>query len=156
MLGPAATPLDLRFTLPSGQEAQSAQLLLVSNNPYQLARLRGGMLGIAYVRVDTAADADRLADLELIGQVQRFARWSEWTSAEFEVRSAVPLEVGVDGEALTLEPPLRFVIRPRALTVRLPRTAPGRSPAARAVRVIAKPTVVALWQTVLGRPTVTR
>lgn len=88
-------------------------------------------MGIAYVRVDTAADADRLADLELIGQIQRFARWSEWTSAEFEVRSAVPVEVGVDGEALTLEPPLRFVIRPRALTVRLPRTAPGRSRAAR-------------------------
>jgi diacylglycerol kinase family enzyme len=165
LLGPSATPFDLRFTLPSGQEAQSAQLLLVSNNPYQLARLGGGgtrerldggALGIAYVQVDTAADAEKLAALELTGQVQRFANWSEWTSAEFEVRSGGPVEVGVDGEALTLEPPLRFVIRPRALTVRLPRAAPRRSPAARAVRVIAKPTVVALWQTVLGRPAVTR
>ncbi|HEX3207393.1 MAG TPA: hypothetical protein VHQ68_14250, partial [Propionibacteriaceae bacterium] len=62
----------------------------------------------------------------------------------------------VDGEALTLQPPLHFVIRPGALTVRLPRTAPRRSPAARAVRVIAKPTLAALWQTVLGRPTVLR
>jgi diacylglycerol kinase family enzyme len=165
LLGPAAMPLDLRFTLPFGQEAQSAQLLLVSNNPYQVARLRGGgsrerldggALGIAYVEVDTAADAERLAALELTGQVQRFARWNEWTSAEFEVRSGGPVEIGVDGEALTLEPPLRFVIRPRALTVRLPRAAPRRSPAARAVRVIAKSTVVALWQTVLGRPAVTR
>jgi hypothetical protein len=94
--------------------------------------------------------------LELTGQVQRFARWNEWTSAEFEVRSGGPVEIGVDGEALTLEPPMRFVIRPRALTVRLPRAAPRRSPAARAVRVIAKSTVVALWQTVLGRPAVTR
>jgi hypothetical protein len=33
LLGPAATPLDIRFTLPSGQEATAAQLLLVSNNP---------------------------------------------------------------------------------------------------------------------------
>ena len=70
------------------------------------------------------------------------------------MRSAGPVDVGVDGEALTLQPPLHFVIRPGALTVRLPRT--SRSPAARAVRVIAKPTLVALWQTVLGRPTVVR
>ena len=73
-------------------------------------------------------------------------------ASEFEVRSAEPVEIGVDGEALSLKPPLRFVIRPGALTVRLPRTAPGRSPAARTVRVTARPTVTALWHTVLGRP----
>jgi hypothetical protein len=65
LLGPAATPLDLRFTPPSGQEAAGAQLLLVSNNPYELAQLRGGgtrehldggTLGIVYVRVESAAD----------------------------------------------------------------------------------------------------
>jgi hypothetical protein len=66
------------------------------------------------------------------------------------------VEVGVDGEALTLQPPLRFVTRPGALTIRLPRSATGRSPATRAVRVITMPTVVALWQTFLGRPMVTR
>jgi diacylglycerol kinase family enzyme len=163
LLGPTATPIDLHFTLPSGQKADSAQLLLVSNNPYQLARLRGGgtrerldggALGIAYVRVDTAADAEGLAALELAGQVQRFARWNEWTASEFVVRSGGPVEIGIDGEALILDPPLRFVIRPRALTVRLPRTAPRRSPAARFVRVIARPTVVALWRMVLGRPPV--
>jgi diacylglycerol kinase family enzyme len=161
LLGPAAQPIDLRFTLPSGEEAVSAQLLLVSNNPYQLARLRGGgtrerldtgALGVAYVRVETAADAERLAALEVQGQVKRFAAWSEWTTPEFEVRSSGPVEIGVDGEALSFEPPLRFVIRPRALTVRLPRMSSRRSPAARAVRVIAKPTIVALWRTLLGRP----
>jgi len=67
------------------------------------------------------------------------------------VRSAGPVDVGVDGEALTLQPPLHFVIRPGALTVRLPRTGLRRSPAARAVRVIAKPTLAALLQIVLGR-----
>jgi len=161
LLGPAAQPIDLRFTLPSGEEAVSAQLLLVSNNPYQLARLRGGgtrerldtgALGVAYVRVETAADAERLAALEVQGQVKRFAAWSEWTTPEFEVRSSGPVEIGVDGEALSFEPPLRFVIQPRALTVRLPRMSSRRSPAARAVRVIAKPTIVALWRTLLGRP----
>ena len=161
LLGPEATPLDLRFTLPSGEEAVTAQLLLVSNNPYQLARLRGGgtrerldsgVLGIAFARVDTAVEAEKLAALEAAGRVQRFASWSEWTTSEFEVRSSGPVEIGVDGEAMTLQPPLHFVIRPGALTIRLPRTAPGRSPATRAVRVMAMPTVVALWQTFLGRP----
>jgi diacylglycerol kinase family enzyme len=161
LLGPAATPLDIRFTLPSGQEAPAAQLLLVSNNPYEVAQLRGGgtrqrldggVLGVVSVRIDTAADAERLAALELAGNVRRFASWNDWTASEFEVRSAGPVDIGVDGEALTLQPPLHFVIRPGALTVRLPRTAPRRSPAARAVRVIAKPTLAALLQTVLGRP----
>jgi diacylglycerol kinase family enzyme len=165
LLGPAARPLDLRFTLPSGQEASAPQLLLVSNNPYQMAQLRGGgtreridlgVLGVVSVRVETAADVEKLAALELAGNVRRFASWNDWTASEFEVRSAGPVDIGVDGEALTLQPPLHFVIRPGALTVRLPRTAPRRSPAARAVRVIAKPTLVALWQTVLGRPTVVR
>jgi diacylglycerol kinase family enzyme len=161
LLGPAATPLDLRFTLPSGQEVASAQLLLVSNNPYQLARLRGGgtrerldgaVLGIAFAQVDTAVEVEKLAVLEAAGRVQHFASWSEWTVSEFEVRSSGPVEVGVDGEALTLQPPLRFISRPGALTVRLPRTATGRSPAARTVWVMTMPTLVALWQTFQGRP----
>ena len=161
LLGPAAMPLDLRFTLPSGEEATTAQLLLVSNNPYDLAHLRGGgtreridrgVLGIAFVRVDTAAEAKKLAALEAAGRARHFPSWNEWTAPEFEVRSAEPVEIGVDGEALSLKPPLRFAIRPGALTVRLPRTAPGRSPAARTVRVTARPTVTALWRTVLGRP----
>lgn len=161
LLGPESMPLDLRFTLPSGEEVTTAQLLLVSNNAYDLAHLRGGgtreridrgVLGIAFVRVDTAAEAKQLAALEAAGRARHFPSWNEWTASEFEVRSAEPVEIGVDGEALKIQPPLHFIIRPGALTVRLPRTAPGRSPAARTVRVTARPTVTALWHTVLGRP----
>lgn len=161
LLGPEAMPLDLRFTRPSGEEVTTAQLLLVSNNSYDLAHLRGGgtreridrgVLGIAFVRVDTAAEAKELAAMEAAGRARHFPSWNEWTASEFEVRSAEPVEIGVDGEALKLQPPLHFIIRPGALTVRLPRTAPGRSPAARTVRVTARPTVTALWHTVLGRP----
>ena len=161
LLGPEATPLDLRFTLPSGQEASSAQLLLVSNNPYALARLRGGgtrerldrgVLGIAFLRVDSA------------GRQRSSPPWTPRAASSASPPGASgprpssrcaprdPVEVGVDGEALTLQPPLRFVTRPGALTIRLPRSAPGRSPAARTVRVMTRPTVVALWLTVLGRP----
>jgi diacylglycerol kinase family enzyme len=161
LLGPTAKSLDLRFRLPSGEEAKTAQLLLVSNNPYQLAHLRGGgmrerldggVLGIAFVRVDTAAEAEKLAALEAVGRARQFASWNDWTATEFEVRSAVPVEIGVDGEALTLQPPLHFVIRPRALILRLPRSAVRPSQSARVAPTMAMPTLLALWQTVLGRP----
>jgi diacylglycerol kinase family enzyme len=159
LIGPAAVPLDLQFTLPSGAQATSANLVLVSNNPYQLSHLRGGStrprldsgaLGIVSVLVQGAADAERFALLEAAGQVGRFPGWNEWTAGEFEVSSAGAVEVGVDGEALTLDPPLRFVIRPGALTIRLSRSVLSR-PVAPAVHVASTSTLAALWHTALGR-----
>jgi Diacylglycerol kinase catalytic domain len=49
LLGPGAAPFDLRFSDPSGAEYESAQLVLVSNNRYQLDPLgtqgtRGGWI----------------------------------------------------------------------------------------------------------------
>lgn len=160
MLGPGANALDLRYMLPSGAEAVPGQLLLVSNNPYDLAHLRGGgmregldggVLGVVSLRVGSAADAEKLAALEMTGQVQRFSGWDEWTASEFEVHSAGPVEVGVDGEALVLDPPLRFAIRPGAVTVRRPRAALRRSRAARPARITARSTLAALWQIATGR-----
>ncbi len=40
------------------------------------------------------------------------------------------MEIGVDGEALSLEPPLEFESHPGALRVRIPLHAAGASPAA--------------------------
>lgn len=165
LVGPAAVPLDLRFTLPSGEQATSANLILVSNNPYQLSHLRGastrprldgGRLGVVSVLVRGAADAEKLAALEAAGQVGRFSGWNEWTPTEFELTSGGPVEVGVDGEALTMDPPLRFGIQPGALTVRLSRAALSRPSAAPAVHVVSAPTLGALWHTALGRPVVSR
>ena len=161
LIGPDAAPLDLRFTLPSGEMVTSANLVLVSNNSYQLSHLRGaatrpllddGLLGVVTVQVRGALDAEKLAALEATGHVRRFSGWNEWTATEFEVSSAGPVEVGVDGEALSIDPPLRFVIRPGALTIRLPRAALSRPTAPPAVHVTSAPTLAALWRTALGRP----
>ena len=160
LLGPNAVPLDLRFTLPSGEQATSANLVLVSNNPYQLSHLRGastrprldsGTLGVVSVLVRGAADAQKFAALEAAGQVSRFAGWNEWTATEFVLDSGGPVEVGVDGEALVMDPPLRFVIRPGALTVRRPRSVLSRRVAAPAVHVSSASTLADLWRTALGR-----
>jgi len=153
LIGPDAEPLDLRFTGPAGDSFTTAHLILVSNDPYQLARPGGrgtrerldlGRLGIVAVQVADAAEARRFMVLELAGQVRRFGGWQEWTQTSFEVSSDGPIEVGVDGEAMVLEPPLSFQSRPGVLRVWLPRRAIRVSPAARAVRMLTRSTAADL------------
>lgn len=160
LIGPAATPSDLLYTLPSGEDGVAGQLLLISNNPYQLQHLRGGgrrerldagVLGAASVTVSGVADAEALAALELAGKVGRFRGWREWIAPTIEIRSPRPVEVGVDGEALVLDPPLRFAIRPGALTVRLPRSVANRPVDQSTLRVTDRSTLAALWRTAFGR-----
>ena len=56
--------------------------------------------------------------------------WREWSTPEFEVDADGPIAAGIDGEALRLDPPLRFRIRPGVLRVRIARAHPGASPSA--------------------------
>ena len=139
LLGPDRTPFDLRFHGPQGREHASAQLILVSNNPYRLDQLGGigsrprldsGLLGLVAVDIPNATSAAELAALGALGQLQRFSGWREWTAEQFVVDSAQTVAAGIDGEAVTLEPPLRFRVTPSALRVRLPPAAAGHSPAA--------------------------
>jgi diacylglycerol kinase family enzyme len=130
LAGPSAAHLDLRYRLPSGEKATTAQVLLVSNNPYQLPppphgagrpRLDEGVLGVVSVRVPDRVEADLLAALDATGHNGRFPGWHEWTTTELDVASGQPVALGVDGEALTFDAPLHFVTRPRSLVVRIPR-----------------------------------
>ena len=159
LLGPQAAPLDLRFAAPDGGRFETAHLIMVSNDPYQLAhpggrgtreRLDDGVLGIVMAQVASAADARAFMFLELAGQVQRFPGWREWAAPEFEVDSDGPVQVGVDGEALSLDPPLLFQSQPGALRVWLPKTALQLSPAARAVRVLTRSTAADLVSVAAG------
>jgi diacylglycerol kinase family enzyme len=161
LLGPGGTPMDLRFAGPGAAGYPTAQMILVSNNPYQLVHAGGrgtrermdtGQLGIAVVRVTDADGARRFAALELAGQARRFAGWLEWAAPRFEVGSGGPVEVGVDGEALVMDPPLIFESQPGALRVRVPRHALQRSPAARAVRLLSRSTVADLGRVAWGAP----
>jgi diacylglycerol kinase family enzyme len=140
LLGPDAEPIDLEFTTTDGSLCDDAPLVLVSNNPYRVTSLAGagtrerldtGLLGVLAARVRSAADASKFVALELAGQAARFPGLLSWSTQEFEVRSSGPVEVGLDGEALVLDPPLRFVSLPGALRVRLP-SGVGPPPAARA------------------------
>jgi diacylglycerol kinase family enzyme len=129
VVGPEGSDLDLRWTGPGGHSHSSGAAVLVSNNRYRLGsavgsgtrpRIDDGLLGITVVGAPAPRDGGRL--------LQR--PWREWSAPEFEVDSDRPVPAGVDGEALVLEPPLRFQIHPGALRVRIARKHPGASPSA--------------------------
>jgi diacylglycerol kinase family enzyme len=110
LLGPDAAPFDLRFSDPDGTKYTEAQLVLVSNNPYQLDPLGAhgtrGKLDQGTLGVVVAPDGPALR------------RWREWSNPRFEIDSAATIDVGLDGEAIRLEPPLRFDSLPAALRIR--------------------------------------
>ena len=129
-LGPTGSELDMRWTGPGGQGHRGGAAVLVSNNRYRLGRAVGsgtrpriddGLLGITVVGAPADGDQRR---------VQR--PWREWSAPSFEVEADRPLPAGVDGEALVLDAPLRFRIRPGVLRVRIAHQHPGASPSATA------------------------
>jgi diacylglycerol kinase family enzyme len=127
VLGPDGEGLDLRWTGPGGSEHSSGAAILVSNNRYRLGKAVGsgtrpriddGLLGITVASEPTRGEGGRRGQRP----------WREWSAPEFEVRAERPTAAGIDGEALVLEPPLRFRILPGVLRVRIARKHPGASP----------------------------
>ncbi len=127
VLGPEGEGSQLRWKGPDGGEDTSGAAILVSNNRYRLGhavgsgtrpRIDEGLLGIA---VASAPGGER--------SVAR-RPWQEWTTPAFEVDAAGAIAAGIDGEAVTLEAPLRFRILPAALGVRIAAAHPGASPSA--------------------------
>lgn len=125
-LGPEGEGQELRWLDPDGAQQISEALILISNNAYRLGptlgsgtrpRLDEAVLGI----VDFHPPATSTRDT---------ARWRELRANEIEIRAEAPVAVGIDGEALALEPPLRFRSRPKALRARIARQHPGASPSA--------------------------
>ncbi len=132
MLGPGGSELDMRWTGPGGHEHHAGAMVLVSNNCYRLGRAVGsgtrpriddGLLGITVVGEPSGRG-------ESGRSLQRPLR--EWSAPGFEVDADRPVPAGIDGEALMLDPPLRFRIRPGVLRVRIARKHPGASPSATA------------------------
>jgi diacylglycerol kinase family enzyme len=132
VLGESGDALDLGWTGPGGHQHHSGAAILVSNNRYRLGRAVGsgtrpriddGLLGIT-VAGGPAGRGER-------GRMPQ-RPWREWSAPAFEVESDRPVPAGIDGEALRLDPPLRFMIRPGVLNVRIARQHPGASPSAMA------------------------
>lgn len=125
VLGPGGAAAELTVRDDRGHEHDHAVVLVVSNNPYALERpvvtgtrpsLASGRLGILVL---DPPDGARHGGREP-GRV--------WTATSLEVGAPGPVHAGVDGESVELRPPLRFVIQPAALRVRISSRHPGVSP----------------------------
>lgn len=130
LLGPDGEGLDLRWTGPGGRRHSSGAAILVSNNRYRLGRAVGSG---TRPRIDDGLLGITVAGAPVGGQgrlpvPQR--PWREWSTPEFQVDADGPIAAGIDGEAVTLEAPLDFRIRPGVLRVRIAAEHPGASPAA--------------------------
>jgi diacylglycerol kinase family enzyme len=109
LVGPESEPFDLRFTAPDGSKNSSAQLVLVSNNRYELDPLR---------TQGTRSGMDQ-GTLGVV-VVPPLRQWREWTTPTFRVDSGTTVDVGLDGEAIAIDPPLLFESLPSALRIRIP------------------------------------
>ncbi len=150
MMGPGAEGPDLKWRSPSGKQHASGAAILVSNNKYRLGssigsgtrpKIDDGLLGIA-VLADPAAGRRRMRSFQ--------KPWRDWSSPEFEVDSDAPVPAGIDGEAATVDPPLKFSIRPGVLRVRISRNHPGASPSAAIPDRLLK-AIAALYRIAAGR-----
>jgi diacylglycerol kinase family enzyme len=108
---------------------QGPQAVLVSNNVYGMgdiaglgrrARLDRGTLGLFAVTVTSAVQAAGLLAGTHSRGLTRLAAPQIVVDAD-----TAQIPVGVDGEALLLDPPVRCTVQPAALRVRVPRNRPG-------------------------------
>ena len=111
--GSGSAPADLRLVDDRGREHRSPAVVLVSNNPYAFERppargarptLDSGQLGIIVIDAPT-------------GPPHPAGR--SWSAQALSVEAGGTIPAGVDGEAVTLAPPIHFTIQPKALRVRL-------------------------------------
>jgi diacylglycerol kinase family enzyme len=125
MRGSTSPAPPLRVVDDLGKAHEHPAVVLVSNNPYALEppavagtrpRLDGAQLGIVVL------DAPG-------GNPNPPAR--AWSAAALQVHAAAPVHAGIDGEAVDLDPLLRFAILPAALRVRISSRHPGVSPSGR-------------------------
>ena len=114
---------DLIVTDDLARRHTAPLVVLVSNNPYALdqplaagsrPRLDTGRLGIVVLDRPGAASPSVFA----------------WSAPSLEIAGTADIPAGIDGEAVTVLPPLRCTSRPAALRVRISRHHPGVSPSA--------------------------
>ena len=144
--------LPVAFQDPQGRRYQDVLMLLVANNGYELSggavlgareRLDGGVLQVSALRARTGAKLAGLAARIAARRARPGADWAQWTTTALRVEAPLArLPAGIDGEAVTLAPPLEFRVLPLALRVLLP---PALRPRAAQARLGSWATVRRLW-----------
>jgi diacylglycerol kinase family enzyme len=112
VLGPSAPAAGLEVMDDRGRPHRDPAVVLVSNNPYSFEPPR-------QPGTRPALDSGQLGVVMLDRPAAGLGAGRTWTARQLEVTATPPVHAGIDGEAVELDPPLRFVIRPLALRVRL-------------------------------------
>ncbi len=87
-------------------------------------RLDSGCLGVITLSATNPTAAVEVATLWAAGAIDRFSGWDQWEEAKFEVDSGSSVSIGLDGETIRMEPPLRFEVHAGALCVAVPKGTP--------------------------------
>ena len=128
VLAPHGQVPALRLVDDAGVEHDQPVIVLVSNNPYSLDRPPSG--------TRPTLDSGRLGIIVLDAPDHGPPPPGRaWSAPSLEVLAPAPVHAGIDGEAVELDPPLRFAIRPKVLRVRISSGHPGASPSATLQRV---------------------
>jgi diacylglycerol kinase family enzyme len=124
MLGPSAPAGGLELVDDDGRVHRDPAVVLVSNNPYSFDPPRAP-------GTRPALDSGQLGVLVLERPAAGPSAARTWTAKQLEVIATAPVHAGIDGEAVDLTSPLRFVIRPETLRVRISSRHAGVSRSAR-------------------------
>ena len=149
---------DLRFSDEGGQPHETADLIMVSSGRYEVngplgdigkrALMDSGRLGIVMLDAPNPVAAVEAVTLWAAGAINRYAGWAQWEALTFDVDSGSAVSMGVDGETVSMEPPLHFAIHVGSFPVAVPRGTPygPRVSPLGSVGVIAQ-----LWDIMLGK-----
>jgi diacylglycerol kinase family enzyme len=114
VLGPGAPAADLELVDDRGRTYRDPAVVLVSNNPYSFEPP-------SPPGTRPTLDTGRLGVLVLDRPARGKTPARAWTAKELELTATATVHAGIDGEPVEIVPPLRFIVRPRALCVRLRR-----------------------------------
>jgi diacylglycerol kinase family enzyme len=132
LMDPDSPSISLRFDSPTGTHYDTAQVLLVSNNPYRnfasvdgggrRVSLSGGELGVLVIAAADAEELSRGARQTTRGKaIEDVAGFDSWTAPAIRIASDDPTVLaGVDGESMELPAPLDITIVPGGLRVIVP------------------------------------
>ena len=125
---------DLRFADMDGNHHPSADIIMVSVGRYHItgtlsdigkrSRMDSGSLSVLVLDAPEPSAAVEMATLSIAGAMDRYPGWFQWEATSFEVDSDSPVPIGIDGETVSLEPPLRFALHPGSLTIAVPHGTP--------------------------------
>jgi diacylglycerol kinase family enzyme len=124
VLGPSAPAAGLELMDDRGRAHRDPAVVLVSNNPYSVGPSRAP-------GTRPALDSGELGVVVLDRPAPGQTSARTWTAKQLEVIATAPVHAGIDGEAVDLTSPLRFVIRPETLRVRISSSHAGVSRSAR-------------------------